>query len=191
VEAAAPRRFVRGGRSALVVCSRDGEVLEWSPRAQQLALLAAVDSINLDAPIDGADFVEARRVLREAALALAARIDDDSGPMPVLTLRNGWGEFALHGYRLQPQHGADSRLGVLIEQLVPFEAHLLERVNATGLSTRQREVALLSAQGLMHAQIAKALHLTPQTVKDYVKDIYARLNIGSREELLRELGAMA
>ena len=54
---------------------------------------------------------------------------------------------------------------------------------------RQREVALLSAKGLVHAQIAQCLHLTPQTVKDYFKDIYVRLGIGSRDELLQRLGA--
>lgn len=50
-------------------------------------------------------------------------------------------------------------------------------------------MALLSAKALVHAQIARQLKLTPQTVKDYFKDIYLRLEIGSRHELLQRFGA--
>ena len=192
VEAATPRRFVRSGHSALVVCDAAGEVIEWSTRAQQLAPLATIDALDLDAHIDEAGFfVEVRRSLREIANELHARLDDNAAPMPSIVRRNGWGEFTFRGYRLSAAAGAAPRLGVLIEQGVPFEAHLLERVNATALSMRQKEVALLSAKGLVHAQIARQLNLTPQTVKDYFKDIYLRLEIGSRHELLQRLGADA
>jgi DNA-binding CsgD family transcriptional regulator len=190
VEASAPRRFVRSGRSALIVCDAAGEVVEWSQRAQQLAVFAFIDEVNLDARIDSTDFAEVREALREIVVELATRLDDDDA-MPALVRRNGWGEFTIRGYRLGAEGGAASRIGVLIEQNVPFEAHLLERVNATALSTRQKEVALLSVKGLAHAQIAQQLNLTPQTVKDYFKDIYARLGIGSRDELLERLGAGA
>jgi DNA-binding CsgD family transcriptional regulator len=184
IEACAPSRFVRGGRSALIVCDAQGEVVEWPERAQQLALLALVDAFDLDTTIEGAEFAEARRALREIAALLHSRLGDDDAPdaMPTLVRRNGWGEFVFRGYQLAPQ-----RIGVLIEQSVPLEAHLLERVNATALSTRQKEVALLSAKGLPNAQIAQQLNLAPQTVKDYFKDIYSRLEINSREELVQRL----
>ncbi len=185
IEAGAPSRFVRGGRSALIVCDAQGEVIEWPERAQQLALLALVDAIDLDTTIDGAEFAEARRAMRQIAALLHSRLADDDeghGALPTLVRRNGWGEFVFRGYRLAP-----GRIGVLIEQSVPLEAHLLERVNATALSMRQKEVALLSAKGLANAQIAQQLNLTPQTVKDYFKDIYARLEINSREELVQRL----
>lgn len=195
VEAAAPQRFVRSSRSALVVCDARGEVLEWSTPAQELALLACVEAIDLDARVDDSGgFAEVRQALHAITCEIAALLDDEAGPLPVLVRRNGWGEFALRGYRLHSDAragGAPARIGVLIEQHLPFEAHLLERVNATDLSMRQREVALLSAKGLTQAQIGQRLNLTPQTVKDYFKGIYARLQIGSRDELLQRLGALA
>jgi DNA-binding CsgD family transcriptional regulator len=131
--------------------------------------------------------------LREIVALLHSRLSDDDaqGTMPTLVRRNGWGEFVFRGYRLGAAAGAAQRIGVLIEQSVPLEAHILERVNATALSTRQKEVALLSAKGLANAQIAQQLNLTPQTVKDYFKDIYARLEINSREELVQRLSADA
>jgi DNA-binding CsgD family transcriptional regulator len=189
VAAGTPRRFVRSGHSALIVCDGAGEVLEWSVRAQQLATLALVDAINLDARIERLELAELRESLREIVKTLALRLADDGAVLPALVRRNGWGEFAIRGYWLAADEGPAPRIGVLIEQSVPFEAHLLERVNATTLSARQKEVALLSAKGLAHAQIAQQLHLTTQTVKDYFKDIYARLGVGCRDEMLERLGA--
>lgn len=193
IEAAAPSRFVPGGRSALIVCDAQGEVLECSERARRLALLALLDAFHLETAIDGAEFAEAWRTLREIVALLHARLGDDDplAALPTLVRRNGWGEFVFRGYRLDAGAGtgAAQRIGVLIEQSVPLEAQLLERVNATTLSMRQKEVALLSAKGLPNAQIAQQLHLTPQTVKDYFKDIYARLQVNSREELVQRLAA--
>ena len=81
------------------------------------------------------------------------------------------------------------RTGILIEQLVPFESHLLERVNATSLTTRQKEIALLSLKGLPNAQIARQLSISPHTLKDYFKGIYARLEINSHHELVQRLAS--
>ena len=189
-----PSRFVRSaGRSAMIVCDTRGAVLEWSELAHQLAVFALVDQINLDAAIAGDDFSEMQTVLRDIALELQERIAS-SGPgaeLPALVRRNGWGEFVFRGYRLSGADGASQRLGVLVEQLMPFEAHLLERVNATSLTMRQKEIALLSAKGTPNPTIARQLNITPQTLKDYFKAIYARLEINSHQQLVERLSADA
>lgn len=193
VEAQRPSRFVSAGRSALVVCSADGEVLEWSAAAHRLAALALVEEINLDTRVEGGDFEQLRSALREVVLGIAARLRGD-GPadeMPVLTRRTGWGEFVFRGYTLQGQGGGAARVGLLIEQLVPIEAHLLERVNAAPLTPRQKEVALLSVKGTPNAQIAQALHISPHTLKDTMKAIYARLEVNCHQQLVERLSADA
>jgi hypothetical protein len=133
VDAARPSRFVRTGRSGLVVCSDAGEVLEWSEAAHRLAVFALVDQINLDARVGSGDFDEARAALRGIARELASRLGggDDGAELPAIVRRNGWGEFVLRGYRLQDDGGSTARIGILIEQLVPIESQLLERVNRT------------------------------------------------------------
>lgn len=193
VEATRPSRFVSSGRSALVVCSEDGEVLEWSPRAHEMAVYALVGDVNLDARIAHTDFADVQPALGALVGELRARLQQHAHEaLPALVRRNDWGEFVFRGYPLQAQRGElAERIGVLIEQCVPLEAHLLARVNNTDLSNRQKEVALLSARGLPNAQIARQLNLTPQTVKDYFKDIYARLHINSHQELLQRLSADA
>jgi DNA-binding CsgD family transcriptional regulator len=190
-DASRPSRFVRTGRSGMVVCDERGEVVEWSASAHRLAVYALVDEINLDARVEAGDFEEMTRHLRDIALQWAACMEtgDFGDELPSLVRRNGWGEFVLRGYRLRGPDGAANRVGILIEQLVPFESHLLERVNATSLTTRQKEIALLSLKGLPNAQIARHLSISPHTLKDYFKDIYARLDINSHQELVRRLAS--
>lgn len=196
VEAARPARFVSSGRSALVVCRDDGLALEWSPRAHELAIYALLGDLNLDARIAATDrqrsgFADVQPALAEVVRELRERLQQpDATAMPAIVRRNGWGEFVFRGYPLEPGRGdGAARIGVLIEQCVPIETHLLARVNATGLSNRQKDVALLCARGVPNAEIARQLHLTPQTVKDYFKEIYARLQINSQQELVRHLTA--
>ena len=195
VEASRPAKFIRAaGRSALIVCDARGEVLEWSEQAHQLAVFALVERIDLDAEVAGDDFGEMKSALRDIAVQLRERIDAGGGSgadLPALVRRNGWGEFSFRGYRLSGSRDACERIGILIEQLVPFEAHLLERVNATDLTMRQKEIALLSAKGVPNADIARRLNITPHTLKDYFKAIYARLEINSHQQLVERLSADA
>jgi DNA-binding CsgD family transcriptional regulator len=190
-DAARPSRFVRTGRSGMVVCDAQGEVVEWSASAHRLAVFALVDEINLDARVEAGEFDEMTCRLRDIALQWAAcmQAGEAGDELPTLVRRNGWGEFVLRGYCLRGPDGAANRVGILIEQLVPFESHLLERVNATTLTTRQKEIALLSLKGLPNAQIARQLSITPHTLKDYFKGIYARLEINSHHELVQRLAS--
>ena len=188
VEVARPARFVRGsGRSALVVCDAQGEVVEWSEQAHHLAVFALMDSINLETQIESDDFRAVRPALREVARALHGRLEEGGDDLPTLVRSNGWGEFVFRAYRLSGAHGSTQRFGILIEQLVPFEARLLARVNATNLTVRQKEIALLSAKGLSNAEVARRLHITHNTLKDYFKAIYTRLEINSHQQLVERL----
>lgn len=183
-DAARPSRFVRTGRSAMLVCDTAGEAVEWSDEAHRLAAWALLDEINTDAAVSGGDFARVHEGLREIALDLSRRLDDPDAPLPVAERRNGWGLFAFRGYRLRGDGlRSDDRIGVLIEQSVPIEARLLERVNTLDLSPRQKEIALLSARGLSNAEITHRLGLSPHTLKDHFKSIYARLVINSQREL--------
>lgn len=189
VEAARPSRFVRGGRSAMLVCNAAGEVEEWSELAHRLATYALVDEINLDAPIAEGDFSQVGVALKDMAAAFSACLEGGpaAGGIPTLVRRNGWGEFVFRAYLLGDGGSGPRRMGILIEQFVPFEAHLLDRINRIDLSARQKEVVLLSAKGLSNAQIAEQMNITALTLKDYFRSIYTRLDISSHQQLLELL----
>src|SRR5690606_17618208 len=48
------------------------------------------------------------------------------------------------------------------------------------LAPRELEVLQLIAEGLSNAEIAKAMHITPETVKTYVSRILAKLGLRDR-----------
>src|SRR4051794_65792 len=51
------------------------------------------------------------------------------------------------------------------------------------LTDREHETALLIADGLKNAAIARRLDLSPKTVDNYVQHIRQRLNLASRGEI--------
>ena len=50
------------------------------------------------------------------------------------------------------------------------------------LTKREREVLRLLAQGLSNPEIAEQLHLASGTVRNYVSDIFAKLNVSDRAQ---------
>jgi DNA-binding CsgD family transcriptional regulator len=75
---------------------------------------------------------------------------------------------------VQPAHPAD---------LVP----LLMR--ATALSARERDIAALILAGLSIGDIAGQLHISPHTVQDHLKAIYAKTGVRSRRQLAARMYA--
>jgi DNA-binding CsgD family transcriptional regulator len=66
--------------------------------------------------------------------------------------------------------------------VVPAEAGRTRSVER--LTRREREIALLVAEGLLTKQIAHRLGLSPHTVGAYVNRIYARLGCHNRAEMV-------
>ncbi|MEC0371115.1 response regulator transcription factor [Paenibacillus chibensis] len=58
----------------------------------------------------------------------------------------------------------------------------IEKNNEFGLSTREVEVLHKLALGLRNQDIAKALYLSEGTVKNYISNIYSKLNVKGRRE---------
>jgi DNA-binding NarL/FixJ family response regulator len=55
-----------------------------------------------------------------------------------------------------------------------------------GLTAREREVLKLLASGTGTGQIASGLHLSPHTVRNHVRNIFAKLDVHSRVEAVAE-----
>ncbi|WP_149263409.1 response regulator transcription factor [Actinomadura sp. K4S16] len=67
----------------------------------------------------------------------------------------------------------------------PTTARLI--VDAYGFTARERRVTELVAQGLSTRQIAGRLRVTPYTVQDHLKSIFARSGAASRGDLVARL----
>ena len=62
-----------------------------------------------------------------------------------------------------------------------------EEVRSDGLTQREREVALLVADGLRSREVADRLSIASQTVKSHLKTIFDKLGVRNRVELSRRL----
>jgi DNA-binding NarL/FixJ family response regulator len=71
--------------------------------------------------------------------------------------------------------------------LVTGELTLPAPPPSDGLTTREREVALLVADGLRSREVAERLGIASQTVKSHLKTIFDKLGVRNRVELARRL----
>lgn len=63
-----------------------------------------------------------------------------------------------------------------------IDPELLKKDKEFGLSTREVEILHKLALGLRNQDIAKALYLSEGTVKNYISNIYSKLNVKGRRE---------
>ena len=87
--------------------------------------------------------------------------------------------------------GADGTIGETALVIEPAHASEIAPIItlAYDLSPREEQITLLIAQGCRTAQIAARLHLSPHTVRDYVKAIFEKAAVRSRGELVAKLFA--
>jgi len=150
----------------MIVVSPDGEITAISDAAQSW----------LDV-IDDRDRIPS--AVRSVAAAAAAGDGLAHAAFPVPEGR--W--VILHG---SPLGGRDSGVGIIVEGAQPVT--LSEVIaGAYGLTPREREITALAAQGRSTRQIASALGISPFTVQDHLKAVFAKVGVQSRAELVATL----
>jgi DNA-binding CsgD family transcriptional regulator len=159
-------------------------------RAPGLVVLDAHDGVELmTAPADallsllvGED--PAHRGVPPAVLSIAAEVRNQgragrSAPPLHVPTSSGW--LTLHGSL--PGGAVDGRVAIVVQR-ADAEYAVPLRLEAFGLTEREREVATLVARGLDTAAIAERLVISPWTVQDHLKAVFAKTDTRSRRELL-------
>ncbi|MFY0594757.1 response regulator [Roseivirga sp.] len=82
---------------------------------------------------------------------------------------------------LRELHGIDQ------EDAIPFTADVLALMKAHDLSERELEVIPLIVKQFTNPQIAEKLHVSRNTVKTHLKNIYSKLDISARSEITEKL----
>ena len=188
-----PRRSVvhRDGPRASVVADWQRELRDADPLPPRV-LAGMPRGIATFDDVGGLDAVLARGTRAGAAYRRIEVVDD----LRLLVRR---GDRVLGGIALwRPLAGprwTPSQLA-LAEALQPLveHAHLeaagagggAERL-AAGLTPRERDVARLIAGGATNAEIARALHVSLETVKTHASAILTKLGARSRREVMRRL----
>ncbi len=169
VVAGAPGRSMAGPavllmRDDLSIVGQTGASLEWLN-----VLLPQPGGV---APIPACAFnVAAQLLAREEGV-------DDHEPMARIHLADGFW-VTLRASRVRPS----DLIAVTIEPTSP-EQRLDVFARANGLSGRERELLTLLAQGTDTAEVAASMHLSPHTVQDHLKSVFAKTGTHHRRVLL-------
>jgi DNA-binding CsgD family transcriptional regulator len=202
-EAAFLRRVIpslaEGLRSSLLLGAATAEE---SANAPGLLLLAEDHSLAAITPIAEyllADVAEEDRSpvhgLPYAVHAVAAQLraverhgEEPPELSPRARLRTLSGQWlVLHASRTGGAN-LDRQIAVIVEVARPIEiAQLI--VQAYALSHRESEIVQLVSQGLTTTEMAKAFHITANTVQDHLKAIFEKVGVRSRRELVSQLFA--
>jgi DNA-binding CsgD family transcriptional regulator len=161
----------------MVILTRAGDIELITPPAREL--LAALRSPALAGreemvPTALASLAEhARRAARDGV----AHAD-------VVAVPSALGWITLHASL--PDGGSDGRVAIVVERSASERATAL-RLETYGVTEREREVAVLLAQGLTNPDIAQRLVLSPYTVQDHIKSLFEKTGVGSRQELVARI----
>jgi DNA-binding NarL/FixJ family response regulator len=71
-------------------------------------------------------------------------------------------------------------VGSLLSRWHDSDAQPANRIDA--ITAREREVLAMISQGSSNKHIARALEISPETVKSHVKHIFLKLDVGTRTE---------
>jgi DNA-binding CsgD family transcriptional regulator len=123
--------------------------------------------------------------LPAALQAVAAQTLGSAGATPtrarIATRSGGW--ITVYGWRLEPD---PRRVALSVERARPETAAGLT-LDGYRLSPRERQVADLILTGHSTNEIAHRLFLSPHTVRDHLKAIFAKTGTHSRRELVADL----
>jgi DNA-binding CsgD family transcriptional regulator len=120
------------------------------------------------------------------ARAVAAGTEARAAVARVRAASGRW--LALHASQLR---GTDARPGPLALTIEPCQSSQLAPiiVEAYSLTEREQEITRAVARGLSNPEIAGELFLSPHTVRDHLKAVFAKVGVGSRGELVAKLFA--
>ena len=168
------------GPSALIL-AEDLSPLAMTPAAEhwlsELAGMGPWDRLTLPLPVRS---VAAGLQAVEHGLAAA-------NLTPKLHLRTRSGHWlVLHASRLRSSAG--QQICVIFERAQPAEIMPLV-IQVYELTKREGEITRCVLQGWSTAEIAVGLHISPNTVQDHLKAIFAKVDVSSRRELTARIFA--
>jgi DNA-binding CsgD family transcriptional regulator len=175
------------GETGWLVADSDGIVQHFAPGTEAMLHMAA-DVPRGRAALSAPCYEWARPLLRRLATRISALETGRAAGEPALSVQNDSGQYELRAHRLLAAAGGASNLiGVQIMRRVPLVLRALESPHVQTLPLREKQTCLMLMQGLTLREIASRMGISSNGVAQHVRTLYRRLQIHSREELIRTL----
>ena len=190
----------RHGLSALLSASPDFEIVDEATSGEEVISLAArlqPDVILMDIQMPGINGIEAtRRVLHTSPnirILIITMFEDDASVFTAM--RAGARGYILKDAQKGDMLGAIRAVGRGEAIFSPaIAARLIEYFNAPQftmptlafpeLTEREREILDLIAKGHNNSEIATRLVLSPNTVRNYVSNVFSKLQVADRAQAI-------
>ncbi|WP_420000062.1 LuxR C-terminal-related transcriptional regulator [Streptomyces boninensis] len=118
------------------------------------------------------------------ARAIADGRDDGDARLRIRTTEGRW--LSCHASCLTAADGAPGPVALVIEPATPADLAVLI-ADAYGLTERELQITQLIARGMATAEIATMLFISPHTVRDHLKAVFAKAGVSTRGELVARL----
>ncbi|HZV50398.1 MAG TPA: LuxR C-terminal-related transcriptional regulator [Candidatus Dormibacteraeota bacterium] len=134
------------------------------------------------------DITVATQLLTVAARARAISAGRERGVSRARVRGRSGRWVVVHGFGLR---GADGDAGKVVVVIEPAKASEVAPiiVEAYGLTPREQQITQMLAQGHATEEIATRLFLSPHTVRDYLKQVFLKVGVASRGELVAKIFA--
>lgn len=172
----AARRPAEHGAPGLMVLGANNDVEVITPPAHEM--LAAMRNRSQAA----GDETPPQALLALAAYTRRNAQNPERADAIAVPTASGW--ITLHASL--PDGGSAGKVAVVIERAPSPQATAI-RLEAHGVTPREREIATLLAQGLTNPDIAATLVLSPYTVQDHIKSLFEKIGVSSRQELVAHI----
>ena len=177
--------YLPSGQCSMVIADRNGTICHLNAAAKKSLNLAAEN--DFDQPNRSNNPVLPPAFVKQCS-NLDALFDGEDVPSPVFTHTNSNGRFIFRAYWLdQVSDGPNDFIGVTIEHQEPITLKIIRNLQFHPLTAKEKEVALLWTQNYTNEQISRHLHIKTTTVKYHVCNIYSKLDITHRSQLIAKL----
>lgn len=172
----------------MLICGEQGVVEYASPQGRILLHEAAAAPLTA-ATLTDTCYSWAAPLLTRLVDNTRRLSDGRAGAVPVADVCNQHGRYVIRAWRLgaMKADGSPDLYTVSIRRYVPLSLRLLQSEAVQALAAREKQVCLLLAQGLEVKEVARKMDVAPSTVITYIRKLYHRFGINSREELISRL----
>jgi len=173
----------------VIVVDRGGLVQHISPHARTLLFYALHPQV---APGKvGVRFGLLPPAVRRLCDSLVAAFESRDPPAPPMCeVVNGWGRFTFRAHWLEGANSPSALIGITVSHREPLPLRLMRRMIDLPLTSRQMHACLLTASGYSARTMAGQMEISEHTAIAYRRQVYARMDVHSRSELLGKLLAL-